>query len=223
MLKWGKDTPIPECEGPDAQSFNPNLIRGFTLNHEFGRKYPFGTFHFLLACYSAWGDLDYRPAKEFLPVFVHVDSSLESAFTYEKNALDWLEWLGGSDDAASPIYPLCRAIAMASSKRLLQWQAQLGDQIEALGFKRHSQCKTDNPSNPEQWQRLQELLAWLTELTGWDAKFPDFPNMEVVRLDIVRGSCKPIKANFKKVIAQQPFSYALISKSEHGLNYGHLP
>jgi site-specific DNA-methyltransferase (adenine-specific) len=223
MLKWGQDTPIPECEGPDAQSFNPNLIRGFTLK-EFGRKYPFGTVHLLLACYSAWGDLkDYRPSRDFIPLLLQVDSSLQSAFTYEKNALDWMEWLGGSDDARSPIYPLCKALAAASSKRLLRWQAQLGDQIQALGFTRHSQCKTDNPTDEEQWQRLLKLLAWLEELTGWTADFPDFTDAKVVRTDIKRASCKPTKTNFVKVIAEKPFSYALISKTEQGLNYGHLP
>lgn len=226
MLKWGRDTLIPEHEDTDAQSINPNLIRGFTLNHEFGRKYPYGTFHFLAACYSAWGDLkDYRPSREFLPLLMHVDSSLQSAFTYEKNALDWLEWLGGSDDESSPIYPLCRAIATASSKRLLQWRAQLGDQIEALGFTRHSQCKTETPTDPHEWQRLQRLLAWLEDATGWTPDFPDFPNAEVVRTGITRSSTKPLKATFKEVIATRPFSYALIAGkgSQSGLNYGYLP
>ncbi len=223
MLKWSNDTAIPEFEGEDSQSLNPNLIRGFTLK-EFGRKYPFGTFHFLLACFSAWGDLkDYRPSREFIPMLLDVDSSLQSAFRYERNALDWLEWLGGSDDEASPIYPLCRAIASASSKRLLRWQAQLGDQIQALGYTRHSQCKTDRPTDKEQWKRLLSLLSWLEELTGWEARFPSFPEAEVVRSDIKRASCKPTKANFVRVIDQRPFSYALISKTEQGLNYGHLP
>jgi hypothetical protein len=154
---------------------------------------------------------------------MHVDSSLQNAFNYEKNALEWLEWLGGSDDESSPIYPLCRAIATASSKRLLQWRAQLGDRIEALGFTRHSQCKTENPTDPQEWQRLQTLLAWLEDVTGWTANFPDLPAAEVVHITINRASCKPRKADFRQVIAERPFSYALISKAEHGLNYGHLP
>ena len=70
---------------------------------------------------------------------------------------------------------------------------------------------------------MQKLLLWLEELTGWAADFPDFPNAEVIRIDIKRASCKPTKSNFIKVAEQKPFSYAMISKTDQGLNYGHLP
>jgi hypothetical protein len=101
----------------------------------------------------------------------------------------------------------------------------LGDQIEALGFTRHSQCKTENPTDPQEWQRLQRLLSWLEDVTGWLAHFPDFPDADVVRITLNRSSCKPLKGNFQRVIAERPFSYALIAGKESlaGLNYGYLP
>jgi site-specific DNA-methyltransferase (adenine-specific) len=226
MLKWGLDTPVPEHESP--QSVNPNLLRDIVFSRrgekEFRRKYPFGTLHLLLACYSAWGDLkNQHPSSEFLPLLMNVDSSLRSAFTYEKNALDWLEWLGGSDDESSPIYPLCREIARASSQRLLRWKDALGDQIEDLGFKRDSQCAIGNPTDSVEWARLQVVLDWLEDATPWKAAFPDFPNADVVQIEMVRASCKPTKRDFRRVISSQPFSYAIIGSSEGGLNYGHLP
>lgn len=33
----------------------------------------------------------HMPSRDFMPLLMHVDSSLQSAFTYEKNALDWLD------------------------------------------------------------------------------------------------------------------------------------
>ena len=224
MLKWSADTPIPEHESPDAHSVNPNLLRQFTLRDHFDRKYPFGTVHFLLACYQAWGDLkDYKPLDAFMPVLLHVDSSLQNAFTYEKNARDWLYWLGATENSTSPLYSLCSILTKTSSKRLFEWKIGVGDTIEALGFKRLSQCATTNPQDPVQWERFNRLVAWLREVSEWSGTFPRFPEEDVISISLIRNRCKPTKKNFVKVVRTRPFSYALISAGEGGLNYADLP
>ncbi len=224
MLKWSTSTSIPEHESAGTQSLNPNLLRGFTLRDNFERKYPFGTIHFLLACYQAWGDLkDYKPSEAFIPVLLHVDSSLQNAFTYEKNAMDWLDWLGARDNPTAPLHSLCSALTKTSSKRLFQWKIEIGDKIEALGFRRHSQCTTTDPLDPEQWDRFGRLVEWLEGVSGWSGTFPKLPQESVSSVRLIRKRDKPTKANFRAMIQRKPFSYALISGGEGGLNYADLP
>lgn len=106
LLQWSDETPIPH-HTINNNSLNPNLLRSITKK-EFNRKYPYGTFHFLLACFSAWGFLkDFDPDDEVATLLLHIDSSFESSIKYQDNAIDWLDWLGGSEDK-SPLYPICR-------------------------------------------------------------------------------------------------------------------
>ncbi len=221
VLRWSKDTPLPELDGKSL-SLNPNDLRGFSKK-QFRRKYPFGTTHLLLAILSSVGVVDIgKPSKELLTILLEIDSSLQSAFRYEQNALDWLAWLGGSDEG-SPMYTLCRAISSTPPKRLLQWEVRVGDHIESLGFSRHSQCHTDDPTDPQQRQRLTRLVQWLSEITGWHITLPDFTAKTTTKIAMRRSSANPTKARLLKVIASKPFSFAIISEGKQGLNYCYLP
>jgi len=221
ILRWSENTPLPELDGKFV-NLNPNNLRGFTKK-QFQRKYPFGTTHLLIALFSSVGLVEVgKPSKEFLTILLEIDSSLQSAFRYEQNALDWLAWLGGSDEG-SPMYALCRAISSTPPKRLLQWEVQVGDHIESLGFSRHSQCHTDDPTGPEQRQRLSRLVQWLNEITHWHITLPNFTPQNTLTIMMRRNSTKPAKAQFQKIIATRPFSFAIISGGEQGLNYGYLP
>lgn len=223
LLQWDKDTPIPEHQ--PMTSINPNLLRGHMFDGGKGlkHKYPFGTFHFLLACYHAWGMIESLPTdSEWLFVMMHVDSSLRNAFTYPQNALDWLRWLG-SLNKGSPLRPLCDVLTSVSSTDLLRGIAIVKKRIKRMGFPEDSQCSISDPMDPVQWAQFQAVVSWLKELTGWRSTWPHFPSERVKKVQMRRDRCKPTKANFLRVVTKRPFSYALISRAEHGLNYALWP
>ncbi len=229
VLQWQDDIALPEHE----RSLNPNLLRGVTAEKGFNRKYPFGTLHLLLACHSAWHP-ELRETKlclsrNFLPILLNVDSAMQSAFTYLRNAMEWLEWLGGSDED-SPLYPFCRLLLSASPRRLLEWGIQFDDEMMRLGLgtgspytRRRAQAQRLNPTQQADWERLGGLVQWLQERSPWFLTMPEFPALaaqgELQVIELSRKSVKPTKGHFKAMLAQDPFSYAIISKGENGLNY----
>ncbi len=231
MLQWQKDILLPGHE----QSLNPNLLRGVTAE-EFGRKYPFGTLHLLLACHSAWHpewrETKLRLSRDFLPVLLNVDSAMQSAFTYLRNAMEWLEWMGGSEQD-SPLYPFCRLLLSVSPRRLLEWGIQFDEEMAGLGLgsgspytKRRAQAQRLDPTRPEDWDHLVKLIRWLQSISPWSLTMPEFPTLakqgELQIQGMSRESVKPTKRRFQEILEQEPFSYAIISKGENGLNYSLL-
>jgi len=181
LLQWSKNTPIPEHH--PLTSINPNLLRGHMFDGGKGlrHKYPFGTFHFLLACYHAWGMIDSLPTgSEWLFVTMYIDSSLRNTFTYPQNALDWLRWLGSLNER-SPLKPLCDTLTSLSSTDLLKGLAIVKRRIGRMGFSEESQCSIGDPTNPTQWEQFQAVVSWLEELTGWRSVWPNFPSERVKR------------------------------------------
>ncbi len=230
MLQFSRAIPIPGHTDPDAQSVNPNLIRGFNCEEHFDRKYPFATIHFLLCCYNAWGDLEgYRIPRDFLPLLLHSDSSLKNAAVYQSNAIDWLDWLGNKQvNRESPIYPLCSILCHTPPRRLLEWGAHLGDKMIEIGFGRTSQCRISNPTNKRRWKRFKELFGWIAEVSNWTFDWPDFPTQEVECFDLGKPLRLPATPDgFKAMIAGEPFSFAIISrdksKENGGVRYTLLP
>lgn len=230
MLQWKEDIELPghKC------SLNPNLLRGITAQ-EFGRKYPFATLHFLLACMSAWHP-DWRETclqlpREFMPVLLNVDSSMQNAFAYQRNAMEWMDWLGGSEKD-SPLYPFCRLLLSASPLRLIKWGIEFDDAVKlrvgtgSRYTKRRAQAQRLDPTNQKDWERLSNLIDWLVELTpGWSLEVPNFSLLPKSRLrvdELSRKRTEATKGSFEAMLKQQPFSYAIISKGEGGLNYSLL-
>ncbi len=233
VLQWQEGISLPGHE----QSLNPNLLRGVSAEKEFGRKYPFGTLHLLLACHSAWHpelrETKLRFSRDFLPILLNVDSAMQSAFTYLRNAMEWLEWLGGSDED-SPLYPFCRVLLSVSPRRLLEWGIQFDEEMKRLGLgtgssytRRRAQAQRLNPTQQKDWERLVALVQRLEKLSPWSLTMPEFPALaargELQVIEMSRKAVKPTKGHFQEMLAQNPFSYAIVTKSENGLNYSLLP
>lgn len=218
LLQWSRDTPIPN-HTEKKSSLNPNLIRCITKK-EFNRKYPYGTFHFLLACFSAWKILgDFSPDDELTTLILHVDSSFESSIKYQDNALDWLNWLGGSEEK-SPLYPICKRMLRFNPKVIIENFKKLACYFEEFGLRPRGQATLNNPEDKNQWNCLEKLVKWFEKKSGWKSKIPNFPNEEVLHFKVKRKSDKPNKDIFENTIRKNPFSYAIISSGEGGFNFG---
>jgi hypothetical protein len=225
LIQWSPETPIPQhTEG--RASLNPNLLRGITKK-EFGRKYPFGTFHFLLACASAWGLLkDFTPDDLVTALLLHIDSSFINAMNYQDNALDWLNWLGGSDER-SPPNPICRRMLKFTPKVILEQSRELARRLKDMGIRPRSQGSISDPTDAQEMTRLRNLMSWFEAETGWKSHLADFASEDLVHFSMERGSGKPTKGNFLRIIEAKPFSYAIIGSDAKGFNYnwfaGHVP
>jgi len=217
LLRWSPDTPIP-LHTDGRASLNPNLLRGITMK-EFGRKYPFGTFHFLLACLSAWDLLsEFQPDDEITTLLLQIDSSFVNAINYQDNALDWIDWLGGSEKD-SPLYPVCRRMLRWSPRTVIEQFRTLADTFERLGIRRRSQATLTDPTDSEAWAVAQGLIDWFEGKTGWQSRFADLHSSEVAHFSMDRHRCKPNRSLFEPVIAKEPFSYAIIGRGPQGFNY----
>jgi hypothetical protein len=217
ILQWSPETPIP-LHTQGRASLNPNLLRGITKK-DFGRKYPFGTFHFLLACASAWGPLrDFTPDDLVTALLLHIDSSFINAMNYQENALDWLNWLGGSEEH-SPLNPICRRMLRFTPKVILEQSRDLAKRFEEMGIRPRSQASIKDPTDSEEMSRLRNLVSWFEAETGWKSHVPDFTREPLAHFAMDRRSGKPTKGNFTKIIEAEPFSYAIIGSDDKGFNY----
>lgn len=225
LLQWSPETPIP-LHTDVPRSLNPNLLRGITKK-EFGRKYPFGTFHFLLACASAWGLIpDFEPDDQITSLLLHIDSSFVNAINYQDNAFDWLNWLGGSEKR-SPLYPVCRRMLRFTPRMILEQSRVLAKRFKDMGIRPRSQAPLTDATDEEQMARLRALVAWFSSETGWHGRFPVIDNADLTHFAMDRRSGNPTKSLFTRVIQAEPFSYAIIGSDPKGLNYnwfaGHGP
>lgn len=220
MLQWGPDTPPGKLI--QSSSVNPNILRGVNIRDGWQRKYPFGTLHFLLACFNSLGLLTSHivPGRDFVPVLLQVDSVIESAVRYPQNVLDWLAWLG-STERDSPLYPLCRVVLATSAMRLVKEKAALEKWIAGVG--RGRQAAIVDPVDPSVMARLHALVSHLARVTGWPGNFPDFslPDNPPIIVKMERRSTRPTKAEYLRVVTEkEPFSFAIISsRGDRGLNF----
>lgn len=220
VLKWRDDTPIPEHEGAGNNTFNPNLERGITLKNKWKNKYPFATIHLLLVFYQEIGiQTIEKKSEHYLPLLLHADSTIKNIMNYPQNIVDWISFLGGSEDEASPLYPICKVLTMTSFRRLFLNMHELYQKMEDVGYNWGSQAVMGNPTDRDEWHKLLRLLDFINETTGWEAAFPNIYS-KLRSYEGSRTSTKPNKGEFTKMIeTKNPFSYAIISQGEGGLNY----
>jgi hypothetical protein len=217
LLQWSPETPIP-LHKDGRGSLNPNLLRGITKK-EFNRKYPFSTFHFLIACASARGLVkDFHPDDEITTLMLQIDSSFVNAINYQENALDWLQWLGGSEEQ-SPLYPICRRMLRFTPRTMLEQFRNLAQRFTSLGIRPRSQATLTDPTDEDQLHTLRNLTQWFEAETGWRSRFAAFDAGQLAHYAMARHSCLPRKSDFISVIQRKPFSYAIIGSGEGGLNY----
>ena len=68
-----------------------NNLRGFDKTHDFQKKYPFATIHFLLALLSNVKKI--KLGKDAIVPLLFSDGVWTVLFGYTENCLDWFEWL----------------------------------------------------------------------------------------------------------------------------------
>ncbi len=78
-----------------------NNLREFDCKHDFQRKYPFATIHFLLSLLETVKPIEVAP-DAVIPLLFS-DGVCNNLFGYPENCLDWFSWLK-ADDTESILY-----------------------------------------------------------------------------------------------------------------------
>jgi hypothetical protein len=172
-----------------------------------------------MAAHYAWGrEVVPRTSEEYLPLLLHADSTLKNAINYPPNTMEWIEYLGGSDDSQSPLYPLCQILNRTSFRRLYASMYSLYGKISEIGYAWGSQTAIVDPGREDDWRKLQELVSLISKTTGWNAGFPG-TRPHFSQTVGSRNSRTPTKHEYQYMHTQRPFSFAIISQGAGGLNY----
>lgn len=74
-----------------------NNLREFDCRHDFQRKYPFATIHFLLSLLENVNHKDIRISPDAIVPLLFSDGVCNNLFGYPENCLDWFKWLKADD------------------------------------------------------------------------------------------------------------------------------
>lgn len=214
LLQWHQEIKLPKFNC----AVNPNLLRGIT-KQEFGRKYPFATFHFLLVLLTHMGvtvHLTLNPS--LLAILLYPDGTHQVLLNYRRNVMDWLDWMGVKATPA-PIRTLFQRLASVSLADVVHGLEWLSGQLWEIGFQQKDDpCKFDPEAD---LPKAQALWQFLQQNTGWYSQPLPLPNW-AVNFEIY--SVAPRKAKYLQMLAQNPLSFALISLSwDQGLQYTLVP
>jgi hypothetical protein len=80
-----------------------NNLRDFDCKHDFNRKYPFATIHFLLSLLENVKEKNITVSNDAIVPLLFSDGVCNNLFGYPENCLDWFQWLK-ADDPDSVLY-----------------------------------------------------------------------------------------------------------------------
>lgn len=104
MVLYNKNR-IPENWDQYSNCIQLNNIRNFDAQHDFQRKYPFGTIHFLLGILQSQKIID-TLSNSSIWALLFTDGVWNNLFGYTENCLDWLNFLGviNSTHILNPVF-----------------------------------------------------------------------------------------------------------------------
>jgi len=218
VLKYSAADQIP---GHQRTSLNPNLERNVYVKDRWKQKYPLGTIHLLIAFYAHAGfPIPLPSADDYFNLLWHADSAAINTARYFDNVMDWLTMLLPKDKSSSPIHYLYDDLCTTSAHEFLHRLNRFWDKLseEPFRYTRGQQPTIATPFDPYQLRRLQRLLDFIQEVTGWGTERVQVPHE--YRVLEGRGLNENVsQIGFDRVLSRDPFSYAIIAGSGKGINY----
>lgn len=208
----------------------PNNLRNFDFKTNFKEKYPFGTVHMLLAILSSQKKI-HIPHAAVCPL-LYTDGTFKNQFNYPDNCISWLEFLDASRvgnpltsifmDKHYSTYELMKALKeLFDELRIIGGGKRGGDKIK-LSDTKGRLVNIDARSHslvPAVRMQTENLLKVLGKKTGWTYN-PKHWMWGPYDIHIFRkASVIPTKARYNNVLAQNPISFAMTSRTKEGLQY----
>lgn len=91
MVLYNKNS-VPPNWNNYSNCIQLNNLRNFDYRHDFQRKYPFGTIHFLLGLLQSQNIIKSLPSTAMYPL-LFADGLWTVFFDYTENSLDWIDYL----------------------------------------------------------------------------------------------------------------------------------
>jgi len=201
-----------------------NNLRHYDFKNDFKLKYPLGTVHLLLSIIAQ--NIEIPIKKEAVCPLLYTDGIFKNQFNYPENCLSWLDFL----DADRPNNPL-RKIFFDKHYSTYELMVALKDffaEINVIGDGKRGGDKIKISNSGGQVinvdtrthylkhtiiKQAESFLKMLAAKTGW----PFVPAhwhwgpYRVFRFK--KGSIKPGKARYNKLLDQNPISLAIISRN----------
>ncbi len=216
LLQWDSTIELPNF----TYAVNPNLLRGITVR-QFPQKYPFATVHFLIVLlFYAGVRVQAQRGREFRTILLYPDGTHRVLLNYRQNVIDWLQWMGVKK-APSPLRQLFQPLADMTVSDVMHGLEWLSKELLNMGFtKKDDPCRFD-PTDGLQRERAARLLDFLRLHTRWSALSLPQP---LWQQEFETSSTKPSISNYKQMLAQNPLSFAITSRSRgQGLQYTLVP
>lgn len=173
-----------------------NNLRGFDKTHDFQRKYPFATIHFLLALLSNVKEINL--GEDAIVPLLFSDGVWNVLFGYTENCLDWFEWLNVTDENSilnrifcgnNSFYSVMNEINsflrerdrlnskevynFVTGERLEKNRSRTGDKLmisnsrgEPINIKLN--CNNTCDITDEEQKRVKSFIELLSSLMGWN-------------------------------------------------------
>lgn len=210
LTQWDSSTPLPYF----THCLNPNIMRSITRQH-FSRKYPFATFHFLVALLAYGGvTLQFQQVRPGL--IVYPDGTFFNILNYGANCKDWLEWLRlDNNPQLTQLFTTLQQLFVA---QLTHDYRDLLEALRRIGLGPGPRGMQRGVTNRKQ---AVSLWALLQEWTGWEAPtLPDWPHQ--VNFEFVKASGAS-ERSYNDMLAKNPLSFVLTSQGKGGLRYTLVP
>ncbi len=213
---------------PSWENFNncigANNLRNYDFKNDFKVKYPFGTVHVLLSILGQSRTISI--SKSAVSPLLYTDGTFKNQFNYPENCLSWLDFLGASQtnnplkniflDPHYSTYELMVELKDLFSKiNGIGGGKRGGDKIK-ISDSRGNGINIDTEThllNRDVKVQAELFLRMLAEKTGW-IFIPDhwcWGPYQVTKFK--KGSVKPGKARYNTLLAQNPLSLAIISRT----------
>ena len=203
---------LPENWDNFQNSLNPNNIRGFDMLHNFKRKYPFATIHFLLCILQ-----EIRKEKIILyntatVPLLYVDGTFKNLLNYPENCSDWLIYLDAKNPE-SPIYPIFEIFAKQKLKDIIHLLQSIFKEFNKIKVLKNRGDKISLKNISEQdvsFVNFHPLLNVLSGYTRWNFN-SEYWKLEELEKRIFDKKIENVQGKrYKEIIEEKvPISWAI--------------
>ena len=171
LLLYNKNQKPSTWEENFSQCINPNNLREFDKIHDFKRKYPFGTIHFLICLLeNIVGNV--KISEKAIGIILFADGVFKSIMNYPENCIDWLNWLNAKELKIFEYFKEAKLTDIIHSLEKIFKNLNLPNGKLRLGK------ITNNVSDVQ--NKVYRFLNQLSELTEWKV---DKSKWEILNLD----------------------------------------
>ncbi len=205
---------LPCNWGNFENAINPNNLRNFDCLHNFERKYPLATIHFLLCCITEITGISLKLPYTFTVPLLYVDGTFKNLLNYPENCNEWLYYLNAKN-RESAIFPIFEIFAKQKLKDIIHLLKDIFNKFDKIrvdnrrGDKIYLNYIAKSFSN--NFEAYEPLLELLSKYTGWTFKKENWLINKLKFYNFEKKIEKKLKGDkFKKIIeTQNPLSWAI--------------